>query len=220
MNVKFIQFAVVLFFLNLISTNVQSQSLIKPELSVFYGYGFASRLPIYDGYLRSLDAPIYGGAIAIPLPMKQDVHLEVSYLRQDTKIEAHLGNYYGNTSKIKTSYNVAYNYFQLKGIHNIIRKENQRAVPYIGLGIGALWFENKEPEYVDYVRFAFSVTGGAKIRLNDHFGLRLEGLLNAPIQGAGLYLGVGSGGLSTGVSTSSSILQFGISSGLIFYLGK
>ena len=197
---------------------VQGQSLIKPELSVFYGYGFASRLPVYDGYLRFTDAPIYGGGIGIPLPMKQDVHLELSYLRQDTKVETHLGYYYGNPNRYPSSLNVAFNYFQLKGIHNIIRTEDQRAVPYIGLGIGALWFENKEESYADYVRFSFSITGGAKIRLNDHFGLRLEGLLNAPVQGAGLYLGVGSNGVSSGVSTSSSIVQFGLSSGLIFYL--
>jgi hypothetical protein len=207
------------FILGLFSQFSQAQTFVTPELSIFYGYGFASKLPIYDGYLRFSDAAIYGGAIAIPTPIRgKDLQVELSYLRQDTKVETHLGKYYTHTSLIPSSMNVAFNYFQLKGIHHVMKRENQLIVPYVGIGIGALWFENKIEEYVDYVRFSISLTGGAKVKISKHFGLRFEGVMNSPVQGAGLYFGVGSGGASTGVSTVSMLAQFGLSTGLIFYI--
>ena len=61
---------------------------------------------------------------------------------------------------------------------------------------------------------------GLMISPNERFGIKLAAQVLSPVQGAsgGLYLGAGTGGVSTGagISTYSSIYQFGFFGALTF----
>src|SRR5690606_9735957 len=100
--------------------------------------------------------------------------LEALYQRQDTKIESHLGGvaYYPQLDNDGISWNVSASYIQLGGIQNVIVSEDQKVVPFLGLSLGALWFENHEAGYEDTWKFAWGLKGGAKVRINDKIGFK------------------------------------------------
>ena len=53
---------------------------------------------------------------------------------------------------------------------------------------------------------------------SERIGLNLQGNLMVPVQWGGFYVGVGSGGASSGVSLNSTTIVGGFSGGLVFKL--
>ena len=68
-------------------------------------------------------------------------------------------------------------------------------------------------------KFAWGFRLGANIWASEKMAIKLQGQLISAVQGAGGGLYFGTGGASAGVSTYSSMLQFGLGGGLTFALG-
>lgn len=69
-------------------------------------------------------------------------------------------------------------------------------------------------------KFAWGIRGGANIWASEKVAIKLQIQLLSAVQsmGGGLYFGTG--GVGAGVSSYSSIYQFGLGGGLTFALGK
>ena len=55
--------------------------------------------------------------------------------------------------------------------------------------------------------------------LSERVGINLQGNLLFPVEWGGFYIGAGTGGVSTGINTGTTIVMGGFSGGLVFRLG-
>jgi hypothetical protein len=184
------------------------------ELGGFYGYQFGGGFTVYQGDVNIIDTGNYGFYIAMPLPVGRAKQLELSYTRQDTRLE--LKRYPGGIKESLTDLTVEY--YQIGGINQFITP-GSKLVPYGMFTLGATRFHPKNSEYTDDKwMFAVTLGGGVKIFVREKIGLRLQGRLLLPINWGGAGLWFGSGGPQVGVSGGSSVLQGDLSGGLFFVL--
>jgi len=89
---------------------------------------------------------------------------------------------------------------------------------FTGFDIGTCLFSPKSDGYSDVWKFAVGGKLGVKVFITPKVGILVQTNLDIPVQfvSGGLYFGTG--GAGAGVSTSSSITQFGFTGGLIFRL--
>jgi len=90
------------------------------------------------------------------------------------------------------------------------------------MSAGITWFNMTSHGVSDHVSFSAALGGGVKFFFSDRIGIRLQGRLLLPMyfSGGGLFVGIGSGGTSSGVSVSTGVLavQGDFSGGLIIRL--
>ncbi|MBO6631513.1 MAG: hypothetical protein JJ936_08140, partial [Psychroserpens sp.] len=65
-------------------------------------------------------------------------------------------------------------------------------------------------------KFTFSFKGGVNIMFSEKIGLNIQGNLYFPVEWGGVYVGGGPGGVSGGVSTTSTTVIGGFSGGLVY----
>ncbi len=191
-----------------------SLSAQKVELNAFANYMFgASNDYYYNNYNGNLyiePSIVYGGAIDVDL--RNNMMLELQYAFQPTtvRIEGYAGSPSDNGSEINI------HFIQIGGLYH--KDVNDKVTMFGGLLFGMEIFAPANQAYDSETRFLGSLTGGAKIWLNDKIGLRLNANLNMPMifSGAGFYLGTGGSGY--GVSTVIQLFQFSLGGGLVFKL--
>jgi hypothetical protein len=103
-----------------------------------------------------------------------------------------------------------------------MKKPGSKVEGFGGGMLGAAFINVKNPDNGNdnsATKFAWGLRLGANIWASERVGIKLQGQLMSAVQGAGggLYFGTGGGGV--GVSTYSSMLQFGLGGGLTFALG-
>ena len=94
---------------------------------------------------------------------------------------------------------------------------------YGGLLLGAVIFGNKTPqgnEEESYTKFGLGGRLGVNIWLTEKVGIKLQTQLLSAVQGFGGGFYFGTGGSGAGVSTYSTLMQFGLGGGLCFKLGN
>lgn len=166
----------------------------------------------YNGYVR--DGFQWG--LGAEVMVRPEMGVELSYLREDTK--ASLKNYkYPVTYH---DYDLAINYIMLNGTR-YFRKPGGRVEPFAGLGAGLGIFNAKDPVdgmKTNLTKFSWQVRAGAIIWASDAVGVRLQAQLQSAVQAIGGGVYVGTGGAGAGVSSYSTIYQFGLGGGLVFKL--
>lgn len=166
----------------------------------------------YNGYVR--DGFQWG--LGAEVMVRPEMGVELSYLREDTK--ASLKNYkYPVTYH---DYDLAINYIMLNGTR-YFRKPGGRVEPFAGLGAGLGIFNAKDPVdgmKTNLTKFSWQVRAGAIIWASDAVGVRLQAQLQSAVQAIGGGIYVGTGGAGAGVSSYSTIYQFGLGGGLVFKL--
>jgi hypothetical protein len=184
----------------------------KIELTAFTGYSFNSQLNTYYGKFQVDDSPVYGGILGYGI--SPDVFVELMYYRTDTRVD-----YYYQTSF--EPFNMSTEYYQIGG-----QQQFGEGVlkPFAAVSLGMIRFNVKESggdiSKGDAFRFAPTIGGGVKIMPGERIGIRLQARLGMPMEANGLFVGVGTGGASTGVSFRIPIVQFDLSAGLILRLGS
>jgi hypothetical protein len=152
----------------------------------------------------------YGGIFSVELG--PGVLGEFSYTRSKTT-----ARYDDFVSGEHTNYDMAIDYFQLGGVKEL---KKGPVVPFGMASLGVTWFNMQTYGVSDHVSFSAALGGGLKFFFSDRIGIRLQGRLLMPMyfSGGGLFVGIGSGGSSTGVSVSTGFLtvQGDFSGGLIF----
>ncbi|MDI1323047.1 MAG: porin family protein [Algoriphagus sp.] len=206
-----------------ICVNLTSQAQ-EIRLNTYAGYVFADKV---DSYYSS--SSYYEGKIqenlrwGLGIEYKLDANkaFELQYLRQDTQVPlTYLDSDFGGNVK-STEFDLAMNWIMLNGTNYI--KVNETVEPFIGGGIGMAIFnvENPDTGYSDGgTKFAWAIRGGSNFWVSEKVAIRIQANLMSAVQsvGGGIYFGTGGGG--AGVSTYSTMYQFGFEGGLVFLIPR
>lgn len=181
----------------------------KVEITPFGGYVFPARMNGSGGYVRFQGNAQYGGMISIAVSLVMDIDL--IYTRSDTKAEI---NYYlWPYEEVPLSINY---------IHGGFTKNfriNPTISSFVGFNLGACLIAPKQ-EYNDVWFFSLGMNAGAKVYVGKRIGFKFQGQLFFPIQDSGFTFFAGSGGAGGGVSLYGTMVQAGLSGGLILRLGN
>lgn len=190
------------------------------RLNVYGGYVFDDKVDSYYSNDSYFNGTINGGfqwGAGVEFMARPNQGIELLYIRQDTK--APIKN---ATSPVKPiDFDLGINYIMLAGNH-YFRKPGGKAEAFTGLMLGADIISINNPgnnKSSTKTKFAWGVRGGVNIWASEKVGIKLQAQLLSAVQsmGGGFYLGTG--GVSTGVSSYSSMYQFTLGGGLVFNLG-
>ena len=149
----------------------------------------------------------------------QSSGIELLYLNQQTTA---LTTYAIPGSGVKTTnFDVGFNWLLLAG-NRYMRKPGSKVEGFGGFMLGAAFINVDNPvngNSNSATKFAWGFRLGANIWASERVAIKLKTQVMSAVQGAGggLYFGTGGGGV--GVSTYSSMYQFGLGGGIAFALG-
>ncbi|MBZ5859019.1 hypothetical protein [Flavihumibacter profundi] len=202
------------------SLSLRAQEL---RLNAYAGYVFDDRVDGYTSNTNYYDATIKGGftwGAGLEYMLGKEQGVELSYIRQDTKAPTTYFDYTSIPQGTKQKeFDMALNWIMLGGNHYFVN--NPKVEPYFGMQLGAAIIDvsnTVEGGSGSATKFAWGFRGGVNVWASEKVGIKLQANLMSAVQafGAGLYVGTGGGG--AGVSTYSSMLQFGLGGGLVFRL--
>lgn len=182
------------------------------QLSAVAGYQFGGRLEFYEGNFDIEDKGNWG--LELDVETQPGMLVGFSYSRMNTT--GYFDSYYPITYPSE-SYDLTVDYFQL----NV--KRGQARGPLEGYGLfslGATWFNMLEEDIEDGWMFSVALGAGLNYFFTDRVGIKVQGRLLMPMYfaGMGMFVGIGTGGVSTGVSANAwaPIVQGDFSGGLVF----
>jgi len=181
------------------------------EITPSYGYQFGAKLGYGPNYLKVKDSEQFG--ITIGVETYTGLMAEFTYLNMSTELrikdiiiapfESYLSDLNADWFLIGAS-----KYFN-----------TGKAKPFAGGGLGLVVVspKNENKDILDdnlssSTKFAFNFKTGVNIMFTKSVGLNLQGNLYFPVNWAGVYVGPGGAGVSTG----STVILGGFSGGLIF----
>jgi len=201
--------ALLLFLFLLTCLEGISQSF---EITPFSGYTFDHSFPIYGGRAKLGGGQTFGGMLGFQI--QENIELETFYSYQSGTSTARSSSIQGDVRTNNSAHYI------LIGANRLFSNSSQVTF-FSGLkmGAGILSFQNNE--FNDISRFAVGINGGMKYFASDRVGLRLQANLMMPISNVGgsLWWSPGSG-TSVGLSSFSSVIQFGFTGGIVFRLSK
>lgn len=181
------------------------------EITPIYGYSLNGSVNMYRAKFKMENAAHFGGIISVEV--MPGTYGEFSYTRSKTTAKYDDFAFPEKSAK----YDMAIDYFQLGGVKELTQGP---LVPFGMASLGITWFNMQTHGVSDHVSFSAALGGGIKYFISDRIGIRLQGRLLLPMyfSGGGLFLGIGTGGPSTGVGISTGVLavQGDFSGGLIF----
>ena len=149
--------------------------------------------------------------------VRPDKGIELCYLRQDSHVPT---TYYALGEQF-TNFKLSSNFVLLNGTQ-YLQKPGSKVDGFLGWMIGANFLSASNPDNGyggNATKFAWGIRGGGDIWITPTVAFKIQLQLLSTVQGAGGGLYFGTGGAGVGVSTYSSMLQFGIGGGLVFKLG-
>lgn len=183
------------------------------RINGFGGYTFQDRFPMggsYGGYSynegRIKDGAHYGGSIEFEV--RKNKCIELLYQNQPTE------GYIAGSLFEYGPYDITANYIMLGGLG--YKPFSPAVSGYGGINIGAAFLTGD----ANATKFAVGGKLGLMINVSPAVGIKLGAQLLSPVQGVGGGFYFGTGGASAGVSTYSSIYQFGFTGGLCFTLAR
>lgn len=118
-----------------------------------------------------------------------------------------------------TNFDMAINWVMLNGTRYF--PVNETVEPFVGVGVGMGIFNIGNPDNGrenSATKFAYNIRGGSNFWLADNIALRIQASLFSATQAVGGGLYFGTGGVGGGLSSYSSLYQFGLEGGLVFRL--
>jgi hypothetical protein len=181
---------------------------LRPNIS----YVFRETVSTYNGKIVLNDGAAYGADLGYIIRNKMEVNFTFSM--QPTTIDVkRYPNYVGDYGNPVT---VSYYELGFNRLHRL--SGNDKMIPYTGAKIGLGYLDFKDNPNLNVTRLAIGVNAGVKIMLSNRVGFNVFGTIQSPVSGLGLTATVGSGGVGTGVSTYSYVVQFGLGGGLVLRL--
>jgi len=193
----------------------------KAEIGGFYGISFNSEIRTYYGRFRVDNKANYGGQLSIAL--SSETFAEFMYNRSDTRVQY----FTPGPGGISQPMDISIEYFHVGGLQQV-NVGSDMLVPFGAVSLGAtrinvknrVDLEGDGSNYYTGDAWAFSaaLAGGAKIYLHERLGIRLQARLGMPMLFNGLYLGVGTGGVSSGASFRVPLVNFDLTAGVFLRL--
>jgi hypothetical protein len=185
----------------------QAASAQKMGISLQGGYTFQDRVDFSYGYGLIHDNAHYGGSLQYDV--NPNYSIDLTYLREDTK-----ATLYGTL--LNYEYKIAMNHILLGGLRYY--HFNPKVAGIGGLQAGATIFTSSDVSG-SVTKFTYGIRLGVEISPSPTVGIRLQGQMLSPVQGAGGGFYFGTGGSGVSISTYSSLYLFGFTGGLIFKFG-
>lgn len=157
-----------------------------------------------DGSDRDLDEGSSFG-LFVDIADEHWRHYEFFYTDMDTEVDG------------ATPFDMQVQYLQIGGI--VSHPDARYAIPYFGMTVGAARFSPDEPGLDDETKFAFSVGGGLRFPITDHFGVRLDARAFVTVldsEGDLFCASDASGGTCRIRAKSDTFLQYAASLGVTF----
>jgi hypothetical protein len=208
----------VMAFLLLAGHAVFSQRSLPIALNLYGGYTFPDHVDLgsYNsysdhGYIQG--AGQYGAGLEFFMDKRRS--LELTYLYMGTHAQFYDWEGQTNPNNDKASLN----YIMIGGNNYFPTRSN--VWPFFGasIGVGIADFNYYDQGSTTATKFAWNVRFGVKIKTQSVVSIKLQAWLQSIAQGVGVGVGFGTGGIGAGVSTYSSMLQFGLGGVLSFGLG-
>lgn len=194
------------------------------RLNAYTNYVFDDRFDSYYDNNNYYEGKIKGGfqgGIGLEYIAGPHNGVELLYLHQKTTAPTtYLQT--GQIGGVKTSIlDLNANWIMLSG-NRYIRKPGSKAEGFGGIMLGAAILDAHNPDNGsdnNATKFAWGFKLGANIWASEKIAIKLQTQIMSAVQGAGGGLYFGTGGAGAGVTTYSSMLQFGLGGGLTFALG-
>lgn len=203
-----------LFCFGTLSVNAQTEN--KIEITPVVGYQFGGKVQFYEGDFKMDNAMNYGINLNVLLKQHNRIELTYSYMGTTANFRPY-ASFVGDFNTWAGDLNIHYITI---GSHSELPMGQSPVTLFGGISLGAAIMDIKEPNVSDIWRFALGITGGLKIGLTDRIGIRLQGRMLMPMYfaGVGMYVGVGTGGASTGLSMNAGVIaiQGDFQGGLVF----
>jgi opacity protein-like surface antigen len=210
-----------LLLIALVFTTV-SASAQGVKLNAYTNYIFMDQVDSYYGDQSYFDGQIKGGfqwGAGLQYNISPLSGIEVTYHRQDTKAT---GSYRAQNGGIrKNDFDVALNWIMLNGVREI-KKPGGKFEAFGGMGLGMCIIDTKNEfngNKENATKFAWQIRGGGNVWVSEKVGIKLTAQLQSAVQSMGGGFYIGTGGAGAGVSSYSSLMQFGLGTGLVFKLG-
>ena len=188
------------------------------EITPTYGYQLGGKLKYGSNYLKADDSGMFG--ITLGYEARTDYMIEVSYINMSTELR--IRDRIASPSESRLS-DLNVDWFMLGGTRYF---GDDKVKPFFGGQLGVSVFSPKNvdndiaPNGLDSItKFSFGFKGGVVVMVSDRVGINLQGNLLFPVQWGGFYIGGGTGGISSGINTGTTIVMGGFSGGLVFRLG-
>ncbi|MCU0417760.1 MAG: hypothetical protein MUE33_11315 [Cytophagaceae bacterium] len=159
------------------------------------------------------NAALYSGAISYSIDDTKQLELSYNYLSSNQ--QAYVYDNTGATILASAPYAQGY---VTGGMLKIFPLPNPDVMPYLTVGIGAMHRNFNYTGYQEQWSFATSISLGLKYLLNERIGLRFQARVQAPMNGVGLGVSIGTGGVNPSVGTYSNQMQLDFSGGLFIRL--
>jgi hypothetical protein len=210
-----------LFLLTLMSVNLRAQK-IRANVYAMYEFddSFESYYSDYVYYHGKIKGGLQGG-IGLEYMLRPNKGLEIMYLHQSTTAPTYFNEDGYQWSENHEDFDLNIDYIMLAG-SSYIRNATGKLEGFGGLmmGMAIVGLENPSSgENASATKFAWGFRLGGNIWLSDRIGIKLQGDLLSIVQGAGGGLYFGTGGAGAGISTYSTMYQFGLGGGLTFKIG-
>lgn len=196
----------------------------QTRLNVYSGYVFDDQVDSYYDANNYYDGKIKGGyqwGLGIEYLPSPYFGIEIAYIRQSTK--APITYRESAAGGIKNSnFDLNLNWIMLDGCR-YMKKPGGKAEGFGGLMAGAVIADVHNPDNGkdgSATKFAWGAKLGVNIWVSPKIAIKLQGQMMSAVQAAGGGLYFGTGGAGAGVSTYSTMYQFGLGGGLCFALGK
>jgi hypothetical protein len=207
------------------SANALAQKKPEIRLNAYANYVFDDRVDSYFSNTSYYDGTVKGSlkwGAGLEYMFHSAMGVELVYLREDTKAPTTYYDDAGIGNPVKSrEFELGINYIMLGTTRYF---PLQPAIePYFGLQLGVGIINVSNPvngEEGNKTKFAWGIKGGTNIWASPKVGIKLQAGLISLAQGAGGGVYFGTGGVSPGLSTYSSILQFSLGGGLVFRLAN
>jgi opacity protein-like surface antigen len=200
----------------------QAQEL---RLNTYAGYVFQDKVDSYyssSSYFEGTIEESLRWGLGIEYKIDANKAFELQYLRQDTNapITYQDGGYLGGALQ-NTNFDAAMNWIMLNGTNYI--QVNETVEPFIGGGIGMGIYNIENPDNGNSdggTKFAWAIRGGSNFWVSENVAIRIQANLMSAVQSVGGGIYFGTGGTGAGLSTYSTMYQFGFDGGLVIRIPR
>lgn len=185
------------------------------ELTPSYGYQFGAKLGYGSNYVKMKSSDQF--RITLGVETYTGLMAEFSYINMSSELRLRDIVYAPIETRIS---DINADWF-LIGASKYFKEGNVKPFTGGSLGLVVLSPKNENRDIINNnisssTKFAFSFKAGVNIMFTNAIGLNLQGDLYFPVNWAGVYVGPGGAGISTG----STVILGGVSAGLVFRLDK
>jgi hypothetical protein len=189
------------------------------NINLYGGYVFDDQFDSYYSSSYYYEGKIKGGfqwGVGVEYMVQPEYGIELLYHRQDTKAPTNVngGVFFGDTR----NFDMALNYILLAPTKHFL-SSNEKLEGFGGLMAGMVIADASDPDTGNsdtVTKFAWGLRLGGIIWASEKVGIRLQAQLLSASQAMGGGFYVGTGGTGAGVSSYSTIYQFGLGGGLVF----